>query len=247
VLCLDEISLLPVLARVQRPVITYGFSPQADVRATNVEYGGMVSSFSVVIGDQLPLQVNLPLPGRHNVLNALAAFAVGNELGIAPQVIKGALEAFEGVHRRFEVIGEFNDILLVTDFGHHPTEIAATLAAARGGWQRQITALFQPHLFSRTKLLATQFGHCLLGADTAIVLPIYPAREDPIPGVTNRLIVEAAITAGHKRVFGFDDKTTAVKSLTRFVRPGDMVMVIGAGDIYRLVEDIKKELIQING
>ncbi|MDP8229039.1 MAG: cyanophycin synthetase [Candidatus Electryoneaceae bacterium] len=200
--------------------------------------------FRVEAYGKLLCDIRIPLPGRHNILNTLAGIAVGYELGVdfdptvSDHPIPQALEKFEGVHRRFEVMDEINDVMLVVDFAHHPTEVAATLAAAKEGWGRPIVALFQPHLFSRTQALATEFGRALMAAETAIALPIFPAREEPIPGVTSQLIVDAARDAGHKQVYNFENKKEAVQQLKEIVHPGDMVMVLGAGDVYQLVQQV---------
>ncbi len=241
-LCLDEPSLYPVLSQVRRPVVTYGLLPQADIRASRVRHEGNDSIFTVEAYQRELGEIKLPLPGRHNVLNALAAIAVGYELGVKFEHIRSALEGFEGVHRRFEIVGEFNKIMLVTDFAHHPSEISATLSAAKSGWNKRIVALFQPHLFSRTQALATEFGQALLGAEVAIALPIFPAREEPIEGVTSQLIVDAARDAGHKNAFYYEDKEEAVNQLKKLIKPDDMVLVLGAGDIYRLVEQIREQI-----
>ncbi len=242
ILCLDEPSLNPILSQVQRPMVTYGLLPQAEIRATDIEYKSGNSQFTVEAhGIQLG-KINLPLPGKHNVLNALAAVAVGYELGIDFKAIRNGLERFEGVHRRFEIVGTFNDYLLVSDFAHHPSEIAATLSAAKSGWNRRIVALFQPHLFSRTQVLAKEFGRVLLTADVAVALPIFHAREKPIENVTGQLISDAARSLGHKQAFYFSKRGDVVDHLDELLQPGDMVLIMGAGEINSLVEKVKAKL-----
>jgi UDP-N-acetylmuramate--alanine ligase len=240
--CIDDATVMKILPRIERTVVTYGFSPQADVRASDLALHENTATFSVENGDGVLGRIRLPLPGRHNVLNALAAIGVARELGIAYEPIREALESFTGVHRRFEIIGEVDDILVVDDFAHHPAEIAATLAAAAEGWKRPVLAVFQPHLYSRTQALAEEFGRALLGAQTAIVLPIYPAREEPIQGVTSRLIVDAALRAGHKRVFYLEDRSKTAAKVRELVSPGDLVIIIGAGDVYTLAPSIIESL-----
>lgn len=234
IVCLDEPSIQRVLPRLTRSVVTYGLSPQADVRGESVSFDQERTTFTIAVGGKRPGVVVLPLPGRHNVLNALAATAVGLELEVPFDRIKAALERFEGVHRRFDIFGEKGGIMVVDDFAHHPAEIAATLAAAKSGWGRPLVAVFQPHLFSRTQALATEFGRALLAAETAVVLPIYPAREAPIEGVSSALIVEAARDMGHKRVIGLADRSEVVGVVREVAGPGDMVLTIGAGDVYKL-------------
>jgi len=237
VVCLDEASLVRVLPRLRRTVVTYGFSPQADLRACDVKYEGSFTLMTIQNGRE-SARVKLPLPGRHNVLNALAAAAVGRELAVEFGAIKQALEQFKGVHRRFEILGEFGGIIVVDDFGHHPAEITATLAAARTGWGRQMVAVFQPHLYTRTRDLATEFGRALMAADNAIVLPIYPARETPLEGVSSRLIVDAARRMGHKRIRYLEDKNRLAEEVLKVVKPGDMLLTVGAGDVYKLAPQI---------
>jgi UDP-N-acetylmuramate--alanine ligase len=242
IVCLDEPSVVRILPRLNRTVVTYGISSQAEVRAEEVEYTGALTSFTIVNGDGKRHRIRLPLPGRHNVLNALAAAAIGRELGVSLGAIKTALEGFKGVHRRFEIIGEAGGRMVVDDFGHHPTEIAATLTAARTGWGRPITVVFQPHLFSRTLDLAPGFGQALMRADTALVLPIYPAREDPIEGVTSRLIVDAAKALGHQHIYYLEDKSRVAQEVKRLTQPGDMILTVGAGDVNRLAPQILEAL-----
>ncbi len=237
-ICIDEPSLQKILPRLNRQVITYGFSPQADVRASNPVYKQKLTVFNVESGSNRLGKVELSLPGRHNVLNAMAAIAIGLELGVDFKDVKTALKRFNGVFRRFDIHGEVNGILVVDDFAHHPRELEATLAAAKSGWNRRLVAVFQPHLYSRTLELADQFGRALLGAETAIVLPIYPAREDPIEGVSSHLIYQAARDHGHKDVHYLEDKSKTVDFLKSTVESNDMVLVLGAGDVYRLAPEI---------
>ncbi len=238
-ICLDEPSLHPVLPRLRRNVITYGFSPQADIKAKDAVYTGFKSNFKVEIGGVEKGTVGLPLPGIFNVRNALGAIAIGNECNVSFDKIKSALENFRGVHRRFEILGEVDGIMVVSDFGHHPTAISATLAGARAGWSgRRIIAIFQAHLYSRTQWLAQQFGQSLLGADKALVLPIYPAREDPIPGVTGKLIYDAARDFGHKDVEYIENRDEVVDRVCSIVKKGDIVIVIGAGTVGELAPQI---------
>lgn len=245
IVCLDEPSLHPILPRIKRNVVSYGFSPQADIRAIKAEYKGMNSIFSVEIEGELMGKVTLPLPGKYNVLNALGSIAVGHELGVSFKKTKTALEGFGGVHRRFEIIGEINDVMLVSDFGHHPTAVTAVIDAAKTAWNRPVIAVFQAHLYSRTAMLAEQFGQALLGADTAIVLPIYPAREDPIEGVTGKLISDAARNFGHKSVIYIEDITKVKNIVCEMAKPGDMIMVIGAGSVDQILPSILKGLSEL--
>jgi len=242
--CIDEPSILNILPRLERTVVTYGFSPQADIRAVDPVFVEETSTFTIENGAGEVGRVALPLPGRHNVLNALAAVAVARELGVDFEAMKQALQQFKGVYRRFEMVGEEAGVLVADDFAHHPVEITATISAAKEGWGRRIIAVFQPHLYSRTRDMAEEFGKSLLDADTVIVLPIYPAREEPIEGVTSRMIVDEARNIGHKRVYYLDDRSKVAERVRELANPGDFVITIGAGDVYKLapmiLEGLKK-------
>jgi UDP-N-acetylmuramate--alanine ligase len=238
VACLDDLGVGAVLPRVEKRVVTYGESPQAHIRARDVRLEASGTRFEAWDSEQGRLgEVSLPLPGRHNVANALAAIAVGRELLIPFETIARALAGFTGVVRRFERKGERGGVLVVDDYAHHPTEISATLAAARQVYpDRRLVALFQPHLFSRTRDFAVEFGRALLGADVAVVTDVYPSREKPLPGVTGQLVVSAAREAGHRNLMYLSEKKSVVDRLERLLRPGDLLLTMGAGDVVRFGE-----------
>lgn len=238
VACLDDPGVGAVLSRVEKRVVTYGESPQAHVRAREIRLEASGTRFDVWDSEQGLLgEVRLPLPGRHNVANALAAIAVGRELLIPFETIARALAGFTGVIRRFETKGERADVLVVDDYAHHPTELAATLAAARQVYpDRRLVALFQPHLFTRTRDFATDFGRALLGADVAVVTDVYPSREKPLPGVSGQLVVRAAKEAGHRNLVYIPDKKRVADRLERLLKPGDLLLTMGAGDVVRFGE-----------
>jgi UDP-N-acetylmuramate--alanine ligase len=238
VACLDDAGVRQLLPRIKRRVVTYGESPEASIRAVDIRLEASGTEFEVREGESWSLgRVSLSLPGRHNVLNALAAVAVGRELSIPFPVIARALSEFTGVVRRFERKGERNGVLVVDDYAHHPTEIAATLAAARQVYpERRLVALFQPHLFSRTRDFASEFGKSLAAADFAVVTDVYPSREKPIPGVTGRLVADAVTKAGGKAVLYVEEKTKVPAELARVLAPGDLLLTLGAGDVGRLGE-----------
>jgi UDP-N-acetylmuramate--alanine ligase len=245
ILCLDDGNiqeLLPELKQEHR-VVTYGLSPQADLRAAEFESTPSGSSFRVIDSRQGELgAVEIPMPGLHNVRNSLAAIAVGQAMGIPFVSIAGALKSFTGVHRRFETRGVWKGAQVIDDYAHHPTEVAATLEAARQAFPTaSIHAVFQPHLFSRTRHLAHEFGRSLLGADTAVVTDIYPSREQPEPGVTSDLVVEAARKSGHRDVRSCADWRNVPEALAADIREGDVILTLGAGDIYRLAELLVEE------
>jgi UDP-N-acetylmuramate--alanine ligase len=238
VACLDDAGVRQLLPRIKRRVVTYGESPEAAIRAVDIRLEASGTEFEVREGETWSLgRVHLSLPGKHNVLNALAAVAVGRELSIPFPVIARALAEFTGVVRRFERKGERNGVLVVDDYAHHPTEIAATLAAARQVYpQRRLVALFQPHLFSRTRDFAKEFGKSLAAADFAIVTDVYPSREKPIPGITGRLVSDAVTAAGGKSVLYVEEKSRVPRELVRVLAPGDLLVTLGAGDVGRLGE-----------
>ncbi len=239
VACSDDAGVVEMLPRLKRRVVTYGESPDANLRATDIRLEASGTTFEVWEGRTWSLgTVRLPLAGRHNVANALAAIAVGRELSIPFPTIARALKDFTGVVRRFETKGERGGVLVLDDYAHHPTEIAATLAAARQVHPaRRIVALFQPHLFSRTRDFAGQFGRALLACDVAIVTDVYPSREKPLPGVTGEMVAQAARQAGHAEVVYVPEKAKVVGELERILKPGDLLVTMGAGDVVRLGED----------
>jgi UDP-N-acetylmuramate--alanine ligase len=238
ILCLDDANLPRLLPRLERRVVTYGFSPQADFRAVGVELDRFYSAFTVLHGERALGRVRLSVPGRHNVQNALAAIAVGLELEIDFPTIVEALASFTGVERRFQLRGEHGGVIWVDDYAHHPTEVQATLEAARSGWpDRRLVVVFQPHLYSRTRDLFLDFARAFLNADVLLVLDIYPAREQPIPGVSSTLIVDAARRFGHRHVHYVADRAELEEHLARWLLPGDMLLSMGAGDVYRIVQE----------
>ena len=242
--CADDPNVRDMLPRLaDRRIVTYGFGSPADLRASSVEPVASGVRFDVVdsaAGLLGPLE--LPMPGRHNVLNALAAVAAARAVGLDFDTAAHVLSGFSGVHRRFERVGSWRGATVVDDYAHHPTEVEATLRAARevldlgqeGGRPRRLHAVFQPHLFSRTRDLADDFGRALLLADNALVTDVYPSREKPLPGVDGSLVVAAAAGSGHPSVRGCGPWSMALERLGSAVREGDMILTLGAGDIYRL-------------
>jgi UDP-N-acetylmuramate--alanine ligase len=239
VVCADDPGARSLLPRIKKRVVTYGESPEAGLSARAVRLEADETSFEVVDARQGLLgAARLKLAGRHNVLNALAAIAVGRELLVPFDQIVRALENFTGVVRRFERKGERGGVLVVDDYAHHPTEIRATLSAARQVYpRRRLVALFQPHLFSRTRDFCAEFGEALGGADAAIVMDVYPSREQPIPGVTGELIAQAARSAGGRLVMYLPEKQEVVSCLERTLCPGDLLVTLGAGDVGKFGEE----------
>ncbi len=182
------------------------------------------------------------MPGRHNVTNALSAVAIGQELGIPFERISESLEAFMGIHRRFEIKGEPGNIMVIDDYGHHPTEIRATLSAIRDGWSRPLTVIFQPHRYSRTRDLFEEFVTAFDGVDRLIITEIYPAGEEEIPGVRSELLYRAIKRRTHMEIQIVPNKDDIVKELLPKLKAGDMVLTLGAGDIYKVGEALVESL-----
>jgi len=235
--CIDDPGVANLLPLIERPLITYGLGPQADVRAVDVELGATVSC-TVVCGDEEWGRLELPIAGAHNLRNALAAVVVAREFEVPFAVIADALKKFSGVRRRFEVRGEEKGVMVVDDYAHHPTEVKATLAAARSAHDRKIVAVFQPHLFSRTRKFGKQFAQELLEADAVFITDIYPAREESIVGVTAENIVKAAKEFGHKSVHYIQKREDLAKAIADTLDGDELVITLGAGDIYKTSNEL---------
>jgi len=238
VACIDDRPLVSIIPRIGRRFLTYGESAQADLQVTEISHvEGGTESVLMYLGRKLG-RLRLQIPGKHNIENALAAVAVGLELGVPFEKISAALAEFTGVHRRCEIKGEVAERMIIDDYAHHPTEIKATLEAIKKGWARRIVAVFQPHLYSRTRDLAAQFGSSFLQSDLLVVTEIYGAREKPIKGVSGQMIADSARDHGHRQVIFHPDKETLAESLAGLSKPGDIVVTLGAGDINRVGEKL---------
>ncbi len=237
VLSLDEPALLDIMPQLsKKKIVTYGLNPQADVQAVDIHHKENTSTYTLVRQQTDLGTITLHVPGKHNVQNSLGAIAVGLELGIPFEKIKAGMEKFSGVYRRWEKKGEAAGITLYDDYAHHPTECRATLAGAKSGWRRRVVCVFQPHLFTRTRDFYEEFGKSFLLSDVLVVTDIYPAREEPIQGITGELIVNAAKQFGHKEVYSVPDKNNVPAFLKTITKPGDIVITMGAGDIWKYGE-----------
>ncbi len=235
VLCLDEPALQDIIPKINKKIFTYGLTAQADIRATDVTHKKFTSKFTVRYKGKELGEIELKIPGIHNVKNSLVAVCIATELGIEFKTIKSALESFTGVYRRFEV--KYNkNIMVIDDYAHHPTETSVTLAGIRAGWDNRLIAIFQPHLYSRTKDFYQEFGRSFLNSDIFICTDVYPAREIPIEGVTGELIANAAKDFGHKNVIYVKDKNDIPKTLNNLKQDGDIIITMGAGDIWKFGE-----------
>jgi len=241
VLCLDEPDLLDIMPQmIRKKIITYGINPQADVQAADIRHKDHTSTFTVVRGSKDLGDVTIQVPGKHNVQNALAAITTGLELNIPFTKIKEGIEKFSGVYRRWEKKGEEHGISVYDDYAHHPTECRATLSGVKAGWRRRVVCVFQPHLYSRTRDFYDDFGKSFLLSDVLVVTDVYPAREEPIQGVTGELIVQAARRFGHKDVHYVPDKKDVAGFLSSVTKKGDIVITMGAGDIWKYGEEFVK-------
>ena len=243
IVCADDVNVANLLPRLgDRRVTTYGLGEECMLRATDLRMTPAGSSFGVHLRSQGELgRVTISLPGVHNVRNTLGAIGVALALGVSMGVVARALGEFGGVHRRFEPMGSHRGAAIVDDYAHHPTEVAATLAAARQVFpRRSLHAIFQPHLYSRTRDLAAEFGKALAAADHVLVTDVYPSREKPIAGVTGELVARATQAVGHSRVDYCVDWQSIREQLGE-LGAGDVVLTMGAGDIYRFAAELAAE------
>jgi len=231
-LCMDEPALLDIIPQINKKIITYGLTTQADVRAVDISHNQFLSKFSVNYFGKKLGEINLRIPGLHNIKNALVAVTIAHELGIDFKVIKKALESFSGVYRRFEVKYD-KEILVIDDYAHHPTETTVVLAGIRAGWNRRLVVVFQPHLYSRTKDFYQEFGRSFLNSDVFICTDVYPAREEAIEGISGELIANTAKKIGHKNVIYVEDKNDVPAKLNEIKKDGDIIITMGAGDIWK--------------
>jgi UDP-N-acetylmuramate--alanine ligase len=243
VLCLDEPALLDILPHLsKKKIVTYGLNPQADVQAVDIRHKDNSTTYTLVRSNQELGIIMLQVPGKHNVQNSLGAITVAMELGVPFKKIKAGIEKFAGVYRRWEKKGEVNDIALYDDYAHHPTECKATLSGVKSGWRRRVVCVFQPHLYSRTRDFYEDFGKSFLLSDVLVVTDVYPAREEPIQGVNGELIVNAAKQFGHKDVHYVPDKKNVPAFLKSIVKAGDIVITMGAGDIWKYGEEFLNQI-----
>ena len=249
VMCTDHSVVQQLVGHIEdRRVITYGENPQADVRLSNLDHANGASCFSVVFRDRAGTDVHeiagltLPMPGRHNALNATAAIAVAHELGVSDDMIRKALQGFGGVRRRFTRTGEWNGVPIIDDYGHHPVEIAAVLRAARESNKGQVIAVVQPHRYSRLASLFDQFSTCFNDADTVIVAHVYPAGEAPIAGADRDSLVQGLRAHGHRQVIPLDGAQDLARTVARLAQKGDIVVCLGAGNITQWAYALPGEL-----
>jgi len=243
VLCLDHPEVQALLPRVEKRHVTYGLTPQADYYAAGIRSDGLMMRFQAFRQCGLLGEVTLPMPGVHNVQNALAVLAVADFLEIPFDLSRQVLQSFKGVQRRFTVRGETRGVTVVDDYGHHPEEIKATLAAARSAYPgRRIVAVFQPHRYTRAAALEHEFARAFYQADLVLCGDIYPAGEEPIPGVSGSRLADAIRAYGHRQVTYAGTVPELTKAAVQAVKEGDLVITLGAGDVWRVGEDLLRHL-----
>lgn len=242
VLCLDDENVKAILPRIKKPLVTYGFSPQADIQARNLQFQNFGSAFEVWRGDKKLGDARCNVPGKHNVLNALAALATGMEIGLTFEQVSNGLAQFRGVRRRFELKGEAKGVKVFDDYGHHPTEILATLAAARKSWAGRIVTCFQPHRYSRTQDCYQDFVRAFDDADVVFVTDIYPAGEAPIEGISSEKLAEDIRLHGHRSVEFLGEAKSAAEKIAPKLQAGDLFLTLGAGSVYAAGEQLLRIL-----
>jgi UDP-N-acetylmuramate--alanine ligase len=249
VMCTDHPIVQNLVGRIEdHRIVTYGENPQADVRLVDVSHAGGTSLFTVLFreGRGRPMHeiknIALPMPGRHNALNATAAIAIAHELGVADDAIRTAFAKFDGVRRRFTRTGIWNGVTIIDDYGHHPVEITAVLRAARESTKGQVIAVVQPHRFTRLAALFEQFCTCFNDADVVIVANVYPAGEAPIDGVDRDALVQGLRTHGHRNVIALDGPEKLAPLIADIAQPGDYVLCLGAGSITQWAYALPAEL-----
>jgi len=241
-ICLDDPNIQSCIPEISKRFVTYGLSTQADLHATEIHYDGNRTRFTVNDKNGELGQIDLNMPGKHNVLNALAAISVGLELGLSFATIAEGLIGFGGIQRRFQIKYDQDDIMVVDDYGHHPTEIIATLNAARSGWEKRLVVIFQPHRYSRTQALYQEFMTAFNESDHLVVMDVYAASEDPIPGVEGRDLATGIAGHGHKDVHFIADSDALLLHLKNTVKAGDLVLTLGAGSVWKIGEALIREL-----
>ena len=242
ILCLDNQHVQDLIPHLEKRYLTYGLTPQADLQACDISARGLSMNFTVLRHREELGTIELPIPGVHNVLNALAAIATAMEIKLPFPVIQEALKTFGGVQRRFQLKGTFNGINLIDDYGHHPTEIQATLRAAKAIWKGRLVVLFQPHRYTRTRDLYREFLSAFNQADLLLLTDIYPAGEDPLPGVTSEVLFRGIRERGHKNVLYVPRREETADKLISLLKPGDTVITLGAGDIWQLGAELMRKL-----
>ena len=243
ILCADSPSLMEIMPKIRKPIKTYGLSDYADFCAKNIKYNENKSEYTLFHKKNNLGKININVPGKHNILNSLAAITLGIELDIPLEKVKSGIKSYKGVRRRFEIKKNDQDVLVIDDYAHHPTEVEATINAAKNGWNKRIVSVFQPHLFSRTRDFFKEFAKSLFDSNIIIITDIYPAREKPIKGISSKLIMNELKLIGHKNINYLPDLEKLNQLLDTIIKSGDMLITMGAGNIWRYSDKYNEHLI----
>ena len=243
ILCADSPSLMEIMPKIIKPIKTYGLSDYADFCAKNIKYNENKSEYTLFHKKNNLGKININVPGKHNILNSLAAITLGIELDIPLEKVKSGIKSYKGVRRRFEIKKNDQDVLVIDDYAHHPTEVEATINAAKNGWNKRIVSVFQPHLFSRTRDFFKEFAKSLFDSNIIIITDIYPAREKPIKGISSKLIMNELKLIGHKNINYLPDLEKLNQLLDTIIKSGDMLITMGAGNIWRYSDKYNEHLI----
>ena len=243
ILCADSPSLMEIMPKIIKPIKTYGLSDYADFCAKNIKYNENKSEYTLFHKKNNLGKININVPGEHNILNSLAAITLGIELDIPLEKVKSGIKSYKGVRRRFEIKKNDQDVLVIDDYAHHPTEVEATINAAKNGWNKRIVSVFQPHLFSRTRDFFKEFAKSLFDSNIIIITDIYPAREKPIKGISSKLIMDELKLIGHKNINYLPNLEKLNQLLDTIIKSGDMLITMGAGNIWRYSDKYNEHLI----
>jgi UDP-N-acetylmuramate--alanine ligase len=242
-LCIDSKNVCNIIKNIKRPYITFGTNKNAYIRAQKIKYNGSNSTFELYKDNIYIDSISLNMPGKHNILNALGAISIALELNVDIKKIKKALKAYSGVRRRFELkYSTSNGLHIIDDYAHHPSEVKATIQAAKAGWNNTILSIFQPHLFTRTRDFYKDFAQSFMDSDIVIITDIYPAREKPIKGVSSKLITNELLKLGHKNVHYIPNPLSLPAFIKKMILKDTTMLIMGAGNIWRICENIYKEV-----
>ena len=235
----DSKNTNQLIPMIKRPILTFGFSTHAEIQAKNTNFKNTQTTFDLFIDKKYITQIELQVPGKHNISNALGAIAISKELGVSTESIQKGLKKYSGVWRRFEIKYKLNDgTIIIDDYAHHPSEVEATLSAIKSGWNNRVIAIFQPHLYTRTRDFHYEFAKSFKKADIVIITEIYPAREEALEGISGKLITQDLKKLGHPHAEFIKNKEKIPEYIKKIIKSGDIVITMGAGDIWRQVDNI---------
>tara|TARA_X000001036_G_scaffold2523_2_gene2247 strand:- start:16741 stop:18114 length:1374 start_codon:yes stop_codon:yes gene_type:complete len=242
-LCIDSKNVRNIINNIKRPYITFGTNKRASIRAEKIKHNGVGSTFELYKDNTFIDSINLNMPGKHNILNALGAISIALELNVDIENIKKALKTYSGVRRRFELkYTTLKKVYIVDDYAHHPSEVEATIDAAKTGWKNKVVSIFQPHLFTRTRDFYKEFAESFMKSDIIIITDIYPAREEPIKGISSKIIVDELVKLGHQNIHYIPDPLSLPVFIKKMKLEDSTILVMGAGNIWRICDNIYQEI-----